>query len=249
MDEYYQVQTLDPSKLPAIQAQIWNLIVQAEMHQDLHTTDVPDDFNDFLLHVDGYLCELKDAQIHDGLHTLGQAPVGEQRINLVLALLRLDNGTVRSLRGALADLAGLDYRALLDAPGTRYTGTLPAGLADPDRTVYTYSDLLDCLEATARALLERLDACGWDAKQVEPIVRERFSSAHQEVCHTLRFACEILVPRLERTPDELANILRALRGEYVPAGPSGAPTRGLVHVLPTGRNFYSVDPKALPSPI
>ena len=66
---------------------------------------------------------------------------------------------------------------------------------------------------------------------------------------TLCFACEVIVPRLARTPDEIANILRALQGEYVPAGPSGAPTRGLAHVLPTGRNFYSVDPRALPSPI
>jgi cobaltochelatase CobN len=33
----------------------------------------------------------------------------------------------------------------------------------------------------------------------------------------------------------------------VPAGPSGSPLRGLVNVLPTGRNFYSVDPKAVPS--
>src|SRR5262249_19108726 len=154
----------------------------------------------------------------------------------VLALLRLDNGNVRSLRGALADLVGLDYRVLLDAPGTRYSGILPAGLADPDRAVHTHSDLLDCLEATARAPLERLDTCGWDATQVELIVQERFGRAYQEVCRTLRFACEILVPRLERTPDELANILRALQGEYVPAGPSGAPTRGLAHVLPTGRN-------------
>ncbi len=124
MDEYYQVQTLDPSKLSAIQAQIWNLIVQAELHHDLHATDVPDDFNDFLLHVDGYLCELKDAQIRDGLHTLGQAPAGAQRIGLVLAMVRLDNGTVRSLRGSLAALAGLDYRAMLEAPGTRYSAAL-----------------------------------------------------------------------------------------------------------------------------
>ena len=183
------------------------------------------------------------------MHTLGQAPVGEQRLNLVLALLRLDNGTVRSLRGALADLAGLDYRVILDTPGTRYTGTLPEWLADPAHAVYTHSDLLDCLEATARSFLECLDACGWDAAQVEPIVRQRLGTSHPEVGRTLRFACEVIVPRLARTPDEIANILRALQGEYVPAGPSGAPTRGLVHVLPTGRNFYSVDPRALPSPI
>src|SRR5262249_61892575 len=90
MDEYYQVQTLDPSKLPTIQAQIWNLIVQANLHHDLHTTETPDDLSNFLLHVDGYLCELKDAQIRDGLHTLGQTPSGEQRLGLLLAMLRLD---------------------------------------------------------------------------------------------------------------------------------------------------------------
>jgi cobaltochelatase CobN len=61
--------------------------------------------------------------------------------------------------------------------------------------------------------------------------------------------CERLVPALLATPDEIANTLAALDGRYVAAGPSGAPTRGAAHVLPTGRNFYSVDPKALPSPL
>jgi cobaltochelatase CobN len=63
----------------------------------------------------------------------------------------------------------------------------------------------------------------------------------------LRFACESLVPNLARTTDEVDNLLRALDGRYVPAGPSGAPTRGMAHILPTGRNFYSVDPRSLPS--
>ena len=48
-------------------------------------------------------------------------------------------------------------------------------------------------------------------------------------------------------PTRSTNVLHALDGGYVPAGPSGSPTRGLVNVLPTGRNFYSVDPKAIPS--
>ena len=66
---------------------------------------------------------------------------------------------------------------------------------------------------------------------------------------TERWVCERLVPALRATPDEVGNSLAALEGRYVPAGPSGAPTRGAAHVLPTGRNFYSVDPKALPSPL
>src|SRR4029453_15925266 len=80
-------------------------------------------------------------------------------------------------------------------------------------------------------------------------VAQRLGTADAEVRRTLRFACEGIVPRLERTPDELGNILHALQGEYVPAGPSGAPTRRLAHLLPTGPNFYSVNPKTLPSPI
>src|SRR5919201_1808066 len=180
MDEYYQVQTLDPSKLPAIQAQIWNLIVQANLHHDLHAAEAPDDFSDFLLHVDGYLCELKDAQIRDGLHTLGQTPTGEQRIGLVLAMLRLDNGTVRSLRGAIAAMAGLDYQAILDAPGARHTAALPPYLTAPEVAVQTQSDVLDRLEHAARGLLEQLDTHGWAPTAVDEVVAQRLGAVDVE---------------------------------------------------------------------
>ena len=62
----------------------------------------------------------------------------------------------------------------------------------------------------------------------------------------LEFAGAELVPRLRATTGEIAAVLHSLAGGYVPAGPSGSPTRGLLNVLPTGRNFYSVDPKAIP---
>ncbi|MDP1805534.1 MAG: cobaltochelatase subunit CobN, partial [Acidimicrobiales bacterium] len=54
-------------------------------------------------------------------------------------------------------------------------------------------------------------------------------------------------PNLRRTPEELGNLVGGLAGRHVPAGSSGSPTRGGAHVLPTGRNFYSVDPRAIPS--
>ena len=38
-----------------------------------------------------------------------------------------------------------------------------------------------------------------------------------------------------------------LDGGFIPPGPSGSPTRGMAHVLPTGRNFFAVDPRALPT--
>ncbi|MDP8969178.1 MAG: cobaltochelatase subunit CobN, partial [Actinomycetota bacterium] len=68
-----------------------------------------------------------------------------------------------------------------------------------------------------------------------------------QLAAVLRFAAADVVPRLARTDRELDSLLRGLAGRYLPAGPSGSPTRGRVDVLPTGKNFYSVDPKALPS--
>lgn len=46
---------------------------------------------------------------------------------------------------------------------------------------------------------------------------------------------------------EQRNLLAGLRGERVEAGPSGAPTRGRADVLPTGRNFYAVDLRGVPT--
>ena len=73
LDEHANIAALDPGKLPAIRQQIWTLMRAAEMDHDLGLADRPDDdsFDDMLLHVDGWLCEIKDVQIRDGLHILG----------------------------------------------------------------------------------------------------------------------------------------------------------------------------------
>ncbi|WP_245985326.1 cobaltochelatase subunit CobN, partial [Streptomyces tateyamensis] len=106
---------MDPAKLPAIRAQIWTLIQAAKLDHDLGLEERPEDegFDDFLLHVDGWLCEVKDAQIRDGLHVLGNAPVGTERVNLVLSILRARQiwGGVSALPG-LREALGLDEAAL-----------------------------------------------------------------------------------------------------------------------------------------
>jgi len=96
----------------------------------------------------------------------------------------------------------------------------------------------------ARSLVEETDRRGWVA---DGVVEKVLGRSLPDVARVLEFACSELVPRLNRTTDELDNLLHGLSGGFVPAGPSGSPTRGLVGVLPTGRNFYSVDPKAIPS--
>ena len=253
LDEYATVSALDPVKLPAVRAQIWELVRSAELHHDLAVDTAPGagEFDDFVLHVDGYLCEVKDAVIRDGLHVLGSAPAGEQRIATVLAILRAAQvwgGRVAlpGLRAALAQYFGLNEKALLDEPGR--TAAVPAALSalvgGPARTG---ADAVDLLEHLAGALVAGLDAAGWQPGKAPVVASEVLAAAPPEVVALLEFAATEVAPRLARTTDEVANLLRALDGRFVPSGPSGSPTRGLVNVLPTGRNFYSVDPKAIPS--
>jgi cobaltochelatase CobN len=252
LDEYALVADLDPEKKPALRTQIWELVTNAELHRDLHQEEQPDpdSFDDFVLHVDGYLCEIKDVQIRDGLHILGRAPEGTELVNDVLAILRARQvfggvtGALPGLRTALAVHFGLDEQALLARPGERVA--VPDALTGlSEGPAKTGSDAVDLLEELARELIVALDEAGW--RDPASAVTRVLGTPAERVTEVLRFACTELVPRLARTTEEVDNVLRALRGGFVPPGPSGSPTRGLVSVLPTGRNFYSVDPKAIPS--
>jgi cobaltochelatase CobN len=225
MDEHAAVAALDPAKLPAIRAQIWTLIQAAKLDHDLGLDSRPqtEEFDDFLLHVDGWLCEVKDAQIRDGLHVLGQAPEGAQRVGLVLAMLQA--------RQIWADGATLGLR---EALGLTENGTAPR--SEVDQT-----------EQLARSLVEGMELAGWQASAAAGVTAGVLGRPDAAVERLLRFAAADLVPRLAATTGEIDAVLHALDGGHVPAGPSGSPLRGLVNTLPTGRNFYAVDPKAVPS--
>jgi cobaltochelatase CobN len=228
LDEYATMAALDPDKLPTLRGQIWTLIQSAQLHHDLGADAPPgeDDFDEFVLHLDGYLCEIKDVQIRDGLHVLGRPPEGEELVNDVLAVLRarqvFGSGTaLPGLRSAIAQVIGLDEQGALAE--------------------------VDHLEALARALVQGTHAAGWDPATVPTVVARVLGEPDAAVVSVLRFACTELVPRLAATPAEITNVLRALEGRFIEPGPSGSPTRGLISVLPTGRNFYSVDPKSIPT--
>lgn len=232
LDEYGNVSVMDPAKAPALRGEIWQLIHAAQMHVDLGLgddvdLDDADGFDDLVMHVDGWLCEIKDVQIRDGLHVLGQAPEGEELVNLVLAVLR----AAQVFSGQVGSVPGL--RAAL-------------GLAEDASSTAT-----DEVEGRARRLVEALAARDWQSSAASELIAkhepELAADTAREVARVLEFAATQVVPRLAATARELPMVLHALDGGYVPAGPSGSPLRGLVNVLPTGRNFYSVDPKAIPS--
>ncbi|MCQ4120042.1 cobaltochelatase subunit CobN [Rhodococcus tibetensis] len=220
LDEHSNISALDPSKLPAIRQQIWTLMRAAKMDHDLGLEERPDEdvFDDMLLHVDGWLCEIKDVQIRDGLHVLGQAPRGDAEAELILAMLR-----ARQMWGGEQNVPGLREALGLSEDG------------DESRT------RVDDVEAQAHALVRGMADADWRPEAADTLTDDA------TVAKILRFAATEVVPRLRETDNEIAQVLHALDGGFIAAGPSGSPLRGLINVLPTGRNFYSVDPKAVPS--
>ena len=253
MDEHYQCQTLDPAKLPTLEAQIWEMVQQAELHRDLGVDEQPDDFGEFMLEIDGYLCEIKDAQIRDGLHTLGQPPTAGQMTGLLCALTRLDNGAVPALRRAMAEALGYDYYALLANPAAFVNGsgngnTPPPLAAAAETPIRNAGDVVETLETLCRRAYDRLCPDGFAPHLIPGVVSDLLGRSDARTESVLSYVGQHIYPSLLRTTDEIDNLLRGLDGRFVPPGPSGAPTRGMVNVLPTGRNFYSVDPRALPSP-
>jgi cobaltochelatase CobN len=284
VDEYYQVELLDPAKLPLLQRQIWDLIKRARLDSDLArlmTQDHGDHTHEWdqgltaegtpvslasmqgrevahlLEDLDAYLCELAGAQIRDGLHIFGQAPTGDQLVELLLALTRLPNLDAPSVRAAVAELYGITLDLLLDGPGKRIDNLNPVGdgalrLGEKvGRPLVTNGDALEAIDVLAGRFLRALASAGFADRAIDEAIKATFGGGggapDDSLVRVGRFVCRELVPKLARTEDETANLLSALDGRYVPPGPSGAPTRGMAHVLPTGRNFYAVDPRCLPS--
>jgi cobaltochelatase CobN len=237
--DYHAAKTLDPAKLPTLRELIWKAVEAARLDKDLGCTweEATKDWEGFLERLHAYLYEVKDTLIRDGLHTLGRPPEGEKLVEMLLALTRLPNGSIPSLREEVARFRGLDYGSLLENPG-RF-------LPEHNRTG---AELLEEVDRTARELLAVFAEEDYRPEKAADVLRQVLGREEEEIRRVLVFVGETLVPALRATEKELESCVAALEGAYIPPGPSGAPTRGMVEVLPTGRNFYSVDPQAVPTP-
>ena len=239
LEDYYQAKTIDPAKLPYLQELIWEKICQAHLDRDLvvdKETAVAD-FDLFLEKLHGYLSEVKDTQIRDGLHIFGEPPREEKLLEMLVALTRLPNGTIPSLRQGVAEALGYDYESLLAE-----RGRLIPGLGK------TYGQVLDEINVLLLKMMDELYQSNFNVSVIPDICEQYLNKYSEPVAETLRYAAITLVTKLSETTDELSNTLSALSGGFTPPGPSGAPTRGMADILPTGRNFYSVDPQTIPSP-
>lgn len=246
-DEYYEAQLLDPRRARELQRDILNLVRETHIDRELQLDAQLDSEADaaiWLPRLDTYLCDLKESQIRDGLHIFGESPSGRLRIDTLLALLRIPRGDGRgaqsSLLRALAKAFGLGFDPLECELSAPWTGPKPDALLSlNDEAWRTAGDTRERLEWFAAQLIEQ--ALVGDV----PCLHHADWAPVAAIIEHLR---QVVAPRLDACgPAEMHGLLDALSGRFVPAGPSGAPSRGRLDVLPTGRNFYSVDVRNLPT--
>ena len=239
VDEYFEAAQVDPRRCADLKRQILDLALSTGLAQDCGVLPT-DDTDTALAKLDNHLCELKEAQIRDGLHVFGRAPEGAMLDDLLVALTRLPRGKGEGggqsfVRALAKDLGlGLDFDPLNAKLGDPWRGTKPAALAAISGDTWRLTgDTVERLEMLALALVSGTQSpnAAWTNTQA-----------------VLDFIAQDLKPRVQDCGDsEIANLLRGLNGRFVPPGPSGAPTRGRLDVLPTGRNFFSVDTRSVPT--
>ncbi|AZF16458.1 cobaltochelatase subunit CobN [Pseudomonas sp. R3-18-08] len=242
-DEYYEAQLLDPRRALELQKDILKLVRETHIDQELEL-DCNADADSWLPRLDTYLCDLKESQIRDGLHIFGESPAGRLRIDTLLALLRIPRGDGRgaqsSLLRVLAKAFDLGFDPLDCALAEPWTGRRPEVLRNLDAQVWrTAGDTRERLELYAARLIEQA---------LEGPLEELEKPGWEDVKAVVESLRVVVAPRLDACgPAEMRGLLDALSGRFVPAGPSGAPSRGRLDVLPTGRNFFTVDVRNLPT--
>jgi len=233
LDEYYAASGMDRRRLAGLRKRILDFTRDIRLDRDIGL--VADEF-ETLKRIDTFLCDLKEAQIRDGLHIFGQSPTGRLERDLIVALARVPRGEAAgdgSLIRALAGDLKLGFDPLTADLGAQWTGPAPPTPQGEGELARTVGDIVEHLEDLATKLVEgRAPDAEW--------------SATRAVLETIE---HVIRPRLAASgPNEIASLLLGLDGKFVAPGPSGAPSRGRLDVLPTGRNFYSVDIRAVPTP-
>lgn len=248
VDEYYQAVGMDSRREDWLHEQILDKVRETHLYEEL-AVDARSDDEQVLEQLDAYLCDIKEAQIRHGLHILGELPVADKLADTLVALLRLPRGEEAHSQGILhnlvADLAlRLDGELFdpLDAGAQPWHGERPQLLVQQsDQLWRTQADTRERLELLAKSLIQQY--------LIEQQLLSTLAGQLPATAKQLEYVQRTLYRALEKSAEqEISALLTGLAGRFVPPGPSGAPTRGRLDTLPTGRNFFSVDNRAIPSP-
>lgn len=233
IDAYYHAKANTPSRLEIVYDQIWDLALKINLNKDLGVSEKPSYENmeiiEFIEKIHLWIEKIKQSEVRDGLHIMGEINDKERFANLCRLLVRVRNGQTPSLREGICEMEGYELEDLLKNGSEMLDNgkTKAMALADVD----------DKGEEVFKAMMEH-------EYKVEELEIENMGDKLKEC---LNFVSDNIVVNLKKTSDEIDNFINGVNGKFVAPSPAGNPSRGNAHILPTGRNFYAIDPGAIPS--
>ena len=247
LDEYFEAKLLNSNRIEIIEKSIFELIKK--------------DFNEITLNnknnqieeIDSFLCKIKESQIRTGLHIFGNRQNDINEINLFLCVARVPNANRIGIVQYIAKHLKLDLNP--------WTNQYDQMLSEKDKKILlTFSNknilnfrmAIDFLEQQAKYLIYLFFyKKNTNIKNLEKYKNQKiidyFFNEKKHNKYFLLLKKEILYPIINSSYNEKLSFINSLNGQYVKSGPSGAPTRGKTEALPTGKNFFSVDSRGLPT--
>ncbi|HWR09214.1 cobaltochelatase subunit CobN [Sporomusa sp.] len=240
LDEYCHFQQNQPGNAEVVANLIREKVVAANLSGDMSQNE-GEDFGGYSQRLHAYITDIKNMQIRVGLHILGCPPQGDILLEYLLALTRLSNGETPSLTETVAAIHGYDYYELVAQSGK----LLPDGSK-------TCGVLVDEIWQQCREAVDWLYEHDFDPAAAEQVAGLAWAAnagaaLQEQLRQVARYVCTVLIGNLAKTGQEITNLLAALEDRFIEPGPAGAPTSGMADILPTGRNFYGVDPRTLPT--
>lgn len=238
MEQYHHAKLARPEQAQEIAQRIIDLADSIKITEDLETTkeDLLLNLPEAMDRIHSWVSKLSASMICDGLHIFGRVPEGKLFDNLARALVRIPNGRIPALNDSILIAQGYDPEQLKNNPTRLFPDGETALKKQHNATI------------AARRIIAKLSEAAYEATFVRCIIEdEAFLNDTHPLETVLGYMCKTIAPLLRRITDEMDNLKAGLNGRFVLPGRGGCPTRGNVDILPTGRNFYAIDPETIPS--
>jgi cobaltochelatase CobN len=237
LGEYEQAKITDRGRAHTLEHMIIDSIEKADLAKDIRYS--PDDpIDETLRRTHEALSRIRNTQIQDGMHIFGRIPQGKQRIDFINAILRFDAGEKISLRKMICRAMGLDLQELLKDQGTVHEGW-----------AQSHGQILEQIDILGQKTIEAVLASG-NGRLKNDVAGLLGTKLQDETAldqlDVIRERILDLNARIDAS-EEIGALLHGFEGGYLPSGPSGLITRGRDDILPTGRNFFSLDPEKVPT--
>jgi cobaltochelatase CobN len=266
LGEYEQVKH-DKGREHALKHLILDEIKKSNLNSEIKA-DHQTPFEEIVRKAHEVLGKIRNSQIHNGMHIFGQVPEGEKKVEFINSVLRYDDqgsvGNKVSIRRLIAGLLGLDLDELISdqsliSENGKSNGQLLEEIDSLSKDfIRTFIDNPE--KDPAQIIKEIFEGKDFEEQNIKEksFEEQNISFEEQDIkdpginsayIQDAASVCSRILDLESRIDDslEIESLLHGFDGGYIPAGPSGLIMRGRDDVLPTGRNFYSLDPKKIPT--